>query len=135
MRRKLQLTAGLLAVLLSAAACSQGASSESSSSAGPPQRGGQITVLKNGTYDGSWPAGLDPATNATGGANIAQMAAIYGGLFVLSANADGSGAKVVPNQAESYQVLDKGRTLKIKLRPGLTFTDGTPFDADAVRAN
>lgn len=135
MRRKIQLMAGLLAVLLGAAACNQGASTGNSSSAGPPQRGGQITVLKNGTYDGSWPSGLDPATNTTGGANIAQMAAIYGGLFVISANPDGSGAKVVPNQAESYRVLDKGRTLKIKIRQGITFTDGTPLNAEAVRFN
>jgi peptide/nickel transport system substrate-binding protein len=130
-----ELTAGLLAVLLGAAACSQGASPAGSASAGPPRQGGQVTVLKNGTYDGSWPSGLDPATNTTGGANLAQMAAIFGGLFVLSANPDGSGAKIVPNQAEGYQVLDQGRTLKIKIRPGITFTDGTPFDAEAVRAN
>jgi peptide/nickel transport system substrate-binding protein len=128
-------TAGLLAVLLGVAACSQGASTSSSASAGPPQRGGRITVLKNATYDGAWPSGLDPATNTTGGANIAQMAAVYGGLFVISANPDGSGAKVVPNQAASYQILDQGRTLKIKIRPGITFADGTSLDAEAVRFN
>ncbi|WP_285696446.1 ABC transporter substrate-binding protein [Actinomadura sp. NBRC 104412] len=128
--------AGLLAVALAATACSQqGASTEGSPSAGPPQRGGQITVLKDASFDGSWPSGLDPATNTTGGANIAQMAAIYGGLFVISANPDGTGAKVVPHQAESYQVLDQGRTLKIKIRQGIKFTDGTPFDAEAVRFN
>ena len=110
MRRKIQLMAGLLAVVLAATACSQqGASTEGSPSAGPPQRGGQITVLKDASFDGSWPSGLDPATNTTGGANIAQMAAIYGGLFVISANPDGTGAKVVPHQAESYQILDGGR--------------------------
>ncbi|WP_395105873.1 ABC transporter substrate-binding protein [Actinomadura sp. SCN-SB] len=136
MRRKIQLMAGLLAVVLAATACSQqGASTEGSPSAGPPQRGGQITVLKDASFDGSWPSGLDPATNTTGGANIAQMAAIYGGLFVISANPDGTGAKVVPHQAESYQILDGGKTLKIKIRQGITFTDGTPFDAEAVRFN
>jgi peptide/nickel transport system substrate-binding protein len=134
-RRDIQLTAGLLAALLCVAACGQGASTDGSTSAGPPQRGGQITVLKDAAFDGSWPSGLDPATNTTGGANIAQMAAIYGGLFVISANADGTGAKVVPHQAESYQVLDEGRTLKIKIRKGITFTDGTPLNAEAVRFN
>jgi peptide/nickel transport system substrate-binding protein len=134
-RRKIQLTAGLLAALLGAAACGGGASTGNSTSAGPPQRGGQITVLKDAAFDGSWPSGLDPATNTTGGATIAQMSAIYGGLFVISANPDGTGAKVVPHQAESYQVLDEGSTLKIKLRQGITFTDGTPLDAEAVRFN
>jgi peptide/nickel transport system substrate-binding protein len=136
-RTKFQLMAALMTVLLCTAACSrQDASSGASpTNPGTPQRGGQITVLKDASFDGSWPTGLDPATNATGGANIAQMAAIYGGLFQLTANGDGSGAKVAPHQAESYQVLDDGKTLKIKLRGGLTFTDGTPLNAEAVRFN
>jgi peptide/nickel transport system substrate-binding protein len=133
-RRKIQLTAGLLVALLGVTACSQGESAGTSPT-GPPQRGGQITVLKDASFDGSWPSGLDPATNTTGGANIAQMAAIYGGLFQITANPDGSGAKVTPHQAESYQVLDQGRTLKIKIRQGITFTDGRPLNAEAVRFN
>lgn len=136
MRTKIQLMAALMAVALGATACSQqGASTEASPAAGPPQRGGEITVLKDTSFDGSWPTGLDPATNNTGGANIAQMAAIYGGLFELAANDDGTGGKVVPNQAESFQYVDGGKTLKIKLRPGITFTDGTPLNADAVVTN
>jgi peptide/nickel transport system substrate-binding protein len=135
-KRKLQLTALLMAGLLGAAACNQqGGSTEPSADAGPPQRGGEITVLKDTSFDGSWPSGLDPATNTTGGANIAQMAAIYGGLFQLTANPDGTGAKVVPNQAESSEILDDGKTLKIKLKPGITFSDGTPFNAEAVAFN
>jgi peptide/nickel transport system substrate-binding protein len=136
-RTKIQLMAALMAMLLGAAACSeQGTSTGAApSDGGSPQRGGQVTVLKDGSFDGSWPTGLDPATNTTGGANIAQMAAIYGGLFLLTANPDGSGAKVVPHQAESFQFLDDAKTLKIKLRQGLTFTDGTPLNAEAVRFN
>jgi peptide/nickel transport system substrate-binding protein len=135
-RRKIQLMAGLTAVLLAASACNQqGASTENSPSAGPPQRGGQITVLEDAAFAGSWPTGLDPATNATGGANIAMNGAIFGGLFLLTANEDGSNARIVPNQAESYEVADGGSTLKIKIRQGIKFSDGTPFDAEAVRFN
>jgi len=136
-RTKFQLMAALTAMLLGAVACSQqgGSTGAAPSAAGSPQRGGQLTVLKDTSFDGSWPTGLDPATNTTGGANIAQMSAIYGGLFQLTANNDGTGAKVEPNQAESYQILDGGKTLKIKLRAGLKFTDGTPLDAEAVRSN
>ncbi|MGP4025914.1 ABC transporter substrate-binding protein [Actinomadura sp. 3N407] len=136
MRKRIQGTAVLLTALLGIAACNQGgATGGAASPTQPPQRGGHITVLEDTAFAGSWPSGLDPATNTTGGANLSQMSAIYGGLFLLTANEDGSGAKVTPNQAESYEVLDDGRTLKIKIREGITFSDGTPFDAEAVRFN
>jgi peptide/nickel transport system substrate-binding protein len=35
--------------------------------------------------------------------------------------------------AELPQITDGGRTVTIKLRPGVKFNDGTPMDADAVR--
>ncbi|XRQ10505.1 ABC transporter substrate-binding protein [Actinomadura welshii] len=135
MRKKIQGTAVLLAALLALAACGQGAYTDDSSDPGEPQRGGEITVLENATFAGSWPSGLDPATNATGGANISLMQSIYGGLFRLVADEDGSNSKVVPHQAESYELTDDGKTLKIKIRDGITFTDGTPFDAEAVAWN
>ncbi|GAA5167374.1 MULTISPECIES: ABC transporter substrate-binding protein [Amycolatopsis] len=136
MRRKRQWTALLLATLLGVAACGgQGSSGGSAAPAGPPQRGGELTVLEDGAFAGGWPSGLDPATNTTGGANISQMSAIYGGLFRVAANDDGTNARVEPNQAESYEVLDGGRGLKITLRQGIKFSDGTPLDAEAVAFN
>jgi peptide/nickel transport system substrate-binding protein len=130
----------LLAALLVLAACGGGgggggAGTAPAAPAGPPQRGGELTVLESASFAGGWPTGLDPATNTTGGANISQQTAIFGGLFRLQAADDGSSAEVVPHQAESYEILDEGRTLRITLREGLTFTDGTPFDAEAVRFN
>ncbi|OZM83419.1 ABC transporter substrate-binding protein [Pseudonocardia sp. MH-G8] len=128
----------LLAALLVLAACGGGgggAGDVTAAPAGPPQRGGEITVLEDTAFAGSWPTGLDPATNTTGGANISQMSAIYGGLFQLQANDDGSDAEVVPHQAEGYELLDDGRTVRITLREGLRFTDGTAFDAEAVAFN
>ncbi len=130
------LLSGLLACVLVAAmaACDATADAETSKS-GPPQRGGSLTVLEDEAFAGSYPTGLDPATNTTGGANISQMQAIYGGLFLLTANPDGSNARVVPNQAESYDFSDGGRTLTIRLRDGIEFHDGTPLDAEAVAWN
>ncbi|GAB2965934.1 ABC transporter substrate-binding protein [Amycolatopsis acidiphila] len=126
----------LLVAIASVAACGgPGASGGSAASVGPPQRGGELTVLEDGAFAGGWPSGLDPATNTTGGANISQMSAVYGGLFLVTANDDGSGAKAEPNQAESYQVLDGGRTVKITIRDGVRFSDGTPMDAEAVAFN
>jgi peptide/nickel transport system substrate-binding protein len=126
-----------VAVVLGLAACGGPGTSTGAdpAAAGPPQRGGEITVLEGQSFAGGWPSGLDPATNTTGGANISQMSSIYGGLFTLTANPDGSDVKVEPNQAESYQLLDDGRTVKITLRDGVRFSDGTPLDADAVAFN
>ncbi|MGH8868199.1 MAG: ABC transporter substrate-binding protein [Actinomycetes bacterium] len=139
-RNSRRLAGPLAAVLLLAvAACgggaSEGADDDRQVDAGPPQRGGSITVLEDESFTGSYPSGLDPATNTTGGANLAQMQAIYGGLFLLEADEDGSNARIVPNQAESYAFSDGGKTLTIKLRDGITFSDGTPLDAEAVAWN
>jgi peptide/nickel transport system substrate-binding protein len=103
--------------------------------AGEPQQGGELTVLEDAAFAGSWPAGLDPATNTTGGANIAMQQAIFGGLFLLKAEDDGSNAAVEPNQAESSEVSEDGLTFTVKLRDGIQFSDGTPMDAEAVRFN
>src|SRR5690606_13670449 len=135
-RRRTRAAAPVLAALLLLAACGgEGRSAGPAAPIGPPQRGGEITVLEDAAFAGGWPTGLDPATNTTGGANIAQMSAIYGGLFRLEAADDGSGAEVVPHQAESYELLDGGTTVRITIREGIRFTDGTPMDAEAVAFN
>lgn len=41
----------------------------------------------------------------------------------------------VPGLAESWQFSDDMRTLTLTLREGLSFSDGQPFDAEAVKAN
>jgi peptide/nickel transport system substrate-binding protein len=101
-------------------------------SSGSPKQGGAATVLL--PSDG-WASGLDPATNTTGGVTLDQSQAIFGGLFLLEANDDGSNAHIVPSQAESYKYSSDGKTLTIKIRPGIKFSDGTDFDADAVAWN
>nr|WP_300144215.1 ABC transporter substrate-binding protein [Propionicimonas sp.] len=40
-----------------------------------------------------------------------------------------------PWLAKAYEVTDGGRTVTLTLRDGITFSDGQPFDADAVVAN
>jgi peptide/nickel transport system substrate-binding protein len=125
----------LLAGALVVAGCSSGGAPSTTNQAGTPQKGGELTVLLDSAFSGSWPSGLDPATNTTGGGNLTQMLAIYGGLFRLVADDNGKNAKVVPWQAASYELADSGKTVKIKIKPGITFSDGTPFDAAAVVYN
>ena len=134
-RRNVTLAVATAAVLLLAlAACkAKSTPTENSKPSGPPQSGGSLTVLEDASFAGGYPSGLDPATNTTGGANISIQQAIYGGLFLIEANDDGTNAHIVPNQAESYTFSDSAKTLTIKLRPGIKFSDGTPFDSAAGR--
>lgn len=126
-----------MAVMLVAAACGGGGGQATTGAApaGPPQRGGSLTVLEQAGYSGAWPSGLDPATDTTGGANLPLMNSIYGGLFDLVSDDDGSNARVVPDIASGFQFSDGGTTLRITIRDGVQFSDGTPLDANAVATN
>jgi peptide/nickel transport system substrate-binding protein len=101
----------------------------SPTSAHAAARGGSLNMLENASFEGSWP-GLDPATNTNDAADENMMDAIYGDLFQ-----QGSNGKIIPDLAKSYVFSDGGLTLRIKLRPNVKFTDGTPFNASAVVFN
>ena len=127
----------LLATALALTACGGGndPSPGGGSASGPPQDGGELVVLEDVGHGGSWPTGLDPATNTTGGSNLDLMQSVYGGLFLMAADDDGSNGRIQPNQAESATVSPDGLTLTVSLREGIEFSDGTPLDAQAVVTN
>jgi peptide/nickel transport system substrate-binding protein len=122
--------------VLTAAACSSSSSSTgaasatgSSPSSAPVKSGGSITVLESSGYSGAW-SNLDPPNDKGGQALQDFNSAIYGQLFEL-----GSGGKIVPDLATGYSFSPDGKTLTITLRQGVKFTDGTPFNAQAVYTN
>ncbi|MCR2811254.1 MULTISPECIES: ABC transporter substrate-binding protein [unclassified Microbacterium] len=119
-------------IVVSAAGCAGGGGGDAApdTASGEPTPGGEITVLLDAGFAGGWATGLDPATSNTTGSNLPQNAAIFGGLFTLEP--DGDGGQIVPNQAESFEWSEDGRTLSITLRDGITFSDGTPLNAEAV---
>ncbi|MDR0344057.1 MAG: ABC transporter substrate-binding protein [Nocardiopsaceae bacterium] len=127
---RLGLAAAAVAVALVAAACGSGGgggTGGSGSVTGTPKHGGALTVLEGSGFAGQWPAGLDPATNTNGAANQPYMDSIYGQMFEL-----GSKGKIIPDLATGYKFSNGGKTVTISLRHGVNFTDGTPFNADAV---
>lgn len=135
-RAKLVSLAVIAAASTLLSACAGGTSSTETSASTKPQQGGTLTVLLTANYSGAWPTGLDPATNTTGGANLSQMYAIFGGLFKLSGGGKGTGnAEVVPGLATGYEFADGGKTVKIFIRKGVEFQDGTAFNAEAVAWN
>jgi peptide/nickel transport system substrate-binding protein len=95
----------------------------------PPERGGEITVLEELGFAGAWPSGLDPATNVNGVANQPYMNSIYGQLIRLE------GEEMVGELAEAYELSEDGMTFTINLRDGVVFSDGTEFNAEAVKWN
>ena len=115
-------------LLFAACGSSDDNSTSSNEDTGTQTKGGAMTVLAESGYSGAWPAGLDPGTNTSGAANQSYMNAIYGQLFQL-----GEGGKIIPDLAEGSEISDDGKTVKIMIRPGVKFSDGSPFDAKTVQ--
>jgi peptide/nickel transport system substrate-binding protein len=114
------LVALALAPVLLVAACSGGSTDNAS-----PQDGGTLTYA---TGDAE-PTCLDPHV----GGNYPQALISTQYLEPLVGRAaDGT---ILPWLARDWQVSDDGLTWDFTLADGVTFTDGTPFDADAVRVN
>ncbi|MEU7905822.1 ABC transporter substrate-binding protein [Actinoplanes sp. NPDC049118] len=116
-RTLLGLSASALAVS-TLAAC--GADESGSSS---PNGGGTLTV----GFDNE-PVSLDPALSAAISSDRNLLNLFYEGL--VRQEKDGT---IVPALAESWQV--DGSTVTFKLRTGVTFHDGSAFDADAAAWN
>lgn len=75
---------------------------------------------------------LDPTkTGARGGSGGDELAAVYDVLLRY----DGDSNEYEPRLAQSLTANDAGTVWTLKLRPGVTFSDGTPLDANAVVAS
>ncbi|WP_327673006.1 MULTISPECIES: ABC transporter substrate-binding protein [unclassified Streptomyces] len=75
------------------------------------------------------PQSFDPALQQSGGDQRWRWQATFDTL--LRCDADGN---VVPNAAQSYKLSKDAKTLTMKLRKGMTFSDGTPVNAAAAKA-
>jgi peptide/nickel transport system substrate-binding protein len=127
-KKKLKLSiSNWLAVALAAFMVLGSSALGSTSAAAAPS--GSLSVLEPSSTTGAW-NGLDPPTDTTSGENYDFMNSIYGELFEQGAN-----GAVIPDLATGYKVVDNGLEVDITLRQGLTFTDGTPFNAAAVAFN
>ncbi len=90
-----------------------------------PVSGGSLVVALQGET-----SGFNPSVDAwaDGGHNVARA------IFDPLATFDASG-KVVPYLAESIEGNADATVWTIKVRSGVTFHDGTPLNAEAVRLN
>ncbi|MEY2524757.1 MAG: peptide/nickel transport system substrate-binding protein [Ilumatobacteraceae bacterium] len=115
------LALGLVATLI-ISAC--GSSSNSGSPGGTSGSGSKVLRVARTIQD--YPP--DPATWYGAPAND-RMMALYEGLYTY----EGEGSKLVPQLALSHEVSADGLTYTFKLRPGVKFHDGTPFNAAAAK--
>ena len=118
------LAASAIASALLLTSCSGAGTASNGEPAGEPQRGGTINYSYN-----TEPQSVDPATCAIG-IGLAPCQAVFGALMYY----DIESGEFEPGMAESLTTED-GQTWMLELRPNMTFTDGTPFDADAVAFN
>jgi peptide/nickel transport system substrate-binding protein len=102
-------------------------STEGSTDAGEPATGGEVTAL----YFSDNPT-LDPVHFTGGSASEGHMSfAIYGALVGL----DPDDLSVQPILAESLTSSDDFLTWTLVTREGAVFSDGEPYDAEAVKFN
>jgi peptide/nickel transport system substrate-binding protein len=104
----------LAACLWSLAACGQSASGERALRYG-------LTLV---------PTGIDPHIHASVELGI-PLSSVYDTLVFL----DPESGEFVPGLAERWEISPDGTRYTFELRQGVTFHDGTPFNAEAVRAN
>ncbi|MDP8905401.1 MAG: peptide ABC transporter substrate-binding protein [Chloroflexota bacterium] len=84
------------------------------------QTGVQLRVL------GSAPATWDPAQAGDAG-SVSVLAQVFEGLTAFDHE-----NRVQPALAESWTVGGDGRSIDFKLRPGISYSDGSPIDAQHV---
>jgi peptide/nickel transport system substrate-binding protein len=127
------LATSCLAIALAAALSACGSSTDNSSSATPSKTatgsaatkdGGKVTVLM-----GTAPDFLDPQEGYTTQSAEATWLS-YLGLYTYAHKNGQPGGEVIPGLAQAFPTVSSdGKTYSLALRPGLTYSDGTPVKA------
>lgn len=101
------------------------------------QTSNEIEITEEEKYGGdivvafqSAPENYDPDHPSADWTVTAITNHVYEGLFEFDDD-----NKAVPHLAESYEILDDGKTYHIKLREGVKFSDGDELKAEDVKAS
>ncbi len=111
--------------LLALSACGSGNSGNAGSGDGAPKSGGTLTFAV-----GSDAGCVDPQ-------QVGSNDTIYSLRQIVDSLTDQDPAtgKIVPWLAQSWEVSADATTFTFHLKPGVTFSDGTPVNAQAVKDN
>ncbi|MER6706301.1 ABC transporter substrate-binding protein [Streptomyces fumanus] len=115
----------MLALVTTSSACGGAASGGADAGSGPPVSGGTLSFAV-ATDAGC----LDPQ-------QVGSSDTLYALRQTVDSLTDQDPAtgRIVPWLARSWEVGDDARSFTFHLRPGATFSDGTPVDAAAVKKN
>ncbi|ALV41891.1 hypothetical protein AU252_12575 [Pseudarthrobacter sulfonivorans] len=109
------------------AGCAGGETAGSSGApAGDPVSGGTLRALEF-----SQPKGFDPVQVFSSTSMPLTYTALYGQFLIPNPET----GEYDCGLCESFSTPDKGATWEVVTRKGLTFSDGTPFDAAAIKYN
>ncbi len=130
MRKTLLLIVAAAALVVALPGCSKsndavGNAGGATSTTGQPRSGGTLVVGLTGESSG-W----SPQADRWGPGPIAVARAIFDPLVVT-----GEDGQLHPWLAESFESQDKNKTWLIKVRKGISFTNGEPVDGHAVVFN
>jgi peptide/nickel transport system substrate-binding protein len=118
------------ALLLSACGASgsdTGSQTSAGAEEGDPVPGGSAQILQPAE-----PRSLDPASLSNTFSHQPVIGnALYGTLMINNIDT----FEIEYKMATDFSTADGGATFTLTLQPGLTFTDGTPLDAGAVKFN
>ncbi|MCS5736065.1 ABC transporter substrate-binding protein [Herbiconiux daphne] len=125
-KKRSALIALMAAGTLALAACSSSSAPSEPTTSGDPVSGGTLRVLELAP-----PIGFDPAQVFSSNSMPVTYTALYGQFMV----ADETTGEYVCGLCESFTSSDGGATYDVVMPEGLTFTDGTPLDAEAIKYN
>lgn len=141
-RRALTGAAGVGGAALIAAACGGAAKDGGSSSADaqakvstPPPATGQ--PKPGGTLTAVWESDIGPLDNNRGWGAVTGRVSIqiFDNLVMKDYTVKADRVPTIPGLAEKWEVGGDGLQYTFKLRQGVKFTDGTDFNAEAVKFN
>jgi peptide/nickel transport system substrate-binding protein len=118
--------AGLSLSGISAIAAACGGTNANAGSGGSSQAAAKVLTMTSGAT----PVTLDPGVSLDG-----QSPLLWRCVYEPLLQFKGSTIDVEPRLAQSYELDNAKNTLVFHLRPGVSFTDGTPLDAAAVKLN
>ena len=123
--RRVLLPALLTATALALAACGSGGAGGGSADAGPPRPGGTLRVAV-----GSDAGCVDPQ-------QVGSNDTIYSVRQLVDSltDQDPRTGDLKPWLATAWETAPDAKSYTFTLREGVTFSDGTPLDANAVKAN